>query len=131
MTRTATTVYQPFQRLPVPRGGVGGEGILGVAGAVGFCIAPAGGDELPGEDPAATDAPGAEGEDDCQKTGVVGEGRGARGVTCGVELTGNTIPELLPPAPPAGSSLVGVNDSEEEEGAKDGVEEDGVMLIPL
>ena len=129
--RATTNVYQPFQRLPARRGGAGGEGTLGVVGAVGFCIAPAGGDKLPGGDPSATYPPDAEGEDDCQKTGVVGEGRGARGVTCGVELTGNAIPELLPPAPPAGSSLVGVNDSEEEEGAKDGVEEDGVMLIPL
>lgn len=101
---------------------------MGVVGAVGLCIAPTGGDELPGGDTPTTGPPDAENEYGCQKIGVEGEGKGA---TCGVEFPGNAVPGLLWPTAPVGRPPAGAGDIEEAEGAKDGVEEDGDMPIPI
>jgi len=97
-------------------------------GIVGLCIAPAGGDEFSGGDPAAKGPPEAENADGCQRIGVEGEGKG---VACGVELPGKAVPKLLPVVAHGGRCAAEVGGIEEVEAAEDGVAVDGDVPAPI
>ena len=89
---------------------------MGVAGATGLWIAPAGRDELPGGDPSATVPPDAEAEYGCHEIDAA--------------FPGSADPERLGVATPGGKLPPEAGDIEGEEVANVGVD-DGDMPAPI